>query len=106
MILFMLLMAPVFKTFYTIYTYAAFSTRFALISVYFLIGFTSFGPHMLVGLMSREVFPKAPATAGSFTKGIAQLGGIFAGYPTSLLVNHYNWDGCIRIWYFVSSLYS
>lgn len=71
--------------------------RPVLTALYFVFGFASFGPHMLVGLTAREVFPQAQATAGSFTKSIAQVGGTMAGYPLSL-VSAYGWTYVSVAW--------
>lgn len=71
-----------------------------LAGIYFCFGLFSFGPHVLVGLTAREVFPKAPSTAGSFAKSVAQVGGTAAGYPLSLVVNSYGWDYVTTVWTF------
>lgn len=55
------------------------------------LGFGSFGPHVLVGLIARELFPEAPSTAGSFAKSLAQVGGSLAGVPVSLLAERAGW---------------
>jgi OPA family sugar phosphate sensor protein UhpC-like MFS transporter len=98
MVLFMVLLAPVLAAIAWMPIPDTLSPRVVLSVLYFLFGFTSFGPHMLVGLTAREVFPQAPATAGAFTKGVAQVGGTFAGYPTSLLVGSYGWLYCVGFW--------
>ncbi len=78
--------------------------RAGLAGLYFLFGFFSFGPHMLVGLTAREVFPQAPATAGSFTKSLAQVGGTLAGYPLSLVASHMGWASVATTWVWCSLL--
>lgn len=65
---------------------------YSLVSIYFIIGFFSFGPHMLIGLLSTELFPKSPSTAGSLTKMMGQVGASAAGYPLSWLVKIYTWE--------------
>ncbi len=72
--------------------------RAGLAGLYFLFGFFSFGPHMLVGLTAREVFPQAPSTAGSFTKSLAQVGGTLAGYPLSLVASNMGWASVAMTW--------
>jgi len=61
--------------------------------VYGMFGFVSFGPHMLVGLLARELYPEAPSTAGSYCKFIGQLGGTLAGLPLSLVASSsFGWN--------------
>jgi sugar phosphate permease len=73
-------------------------THFVLPILYFYFGFMSFVPHMMIGLYSREIFPLLPSTAASFIKLIAQIGAGFAGYPTSLIVSQYGWEGVGICW--------
>jgi sugar phosphate permease len=42
-------------------------------AAYFVLGCGSFGPHILVGLVARELYPAVPSTAGSFVKALAQV---------------------------------
>ena len=72
--------------------------RFGLSAFYFAFGFGSFGPHVLVGLMSRELFPRAPSTAGSFAKSLAQIGGSLAGVPVSILSERQGWNSVGGAW--------
>ena len=65
---------------------------------YFLFGFGSFGPHVLVGLLARELFPDASSTAGTFAKSIAQVGGALAGVPVSWIITSYGWNSVGRVW--------
>ena len=61
-----------------------------------LIGFFAFPVHVLLGLFSREVVPKAlGSSAGGFVKAIAQVGGAFAGLPLGLLQRSLGWEGVI-----------
>ena len=63
---------------------------------YVLIGFFAFPVHVLLGLFSREVVPKAlGSSAGGFVKAIAQVGGAFAGLPLGLLQRSLGWEGVI-----------
>eukprot|EP00466_Bigelowiella_natans_P006091 jgi/Bigna1/80906/fgenesh1_pg.75_\ len=54
--------------------------------LYWLIGFFSFAPHVLIGLFARELAPANASTAGGFVKAVGQMGGAFAGAPLSMLV--------------------
>lgn len=69
-----------------------------LTTLYFICGFGGFGPHMLVGLAAREIFPQAQSTAGAFTKSLGQMGGALAGYPLSQIVSYYGWDQVAYLW--------
>lgn len=66
-------------------------SSWALPACFAALGFGSFGPHVLVGLIARELFPDAPSTAGSFAKSLAQLGGSLAGVPVSVLAERMGW---------------
>lgn len=65
---------------------------------YMLFGFGAFGPHVMVGLLARELFPEASSTAGSFSKSLAQVGGALSGVPVSLIVERYGWASVGWIW--------
>lgn len=65
---------------------------------YLAFGFGSFGPHVLVGLLAREMFPKASSTAGTFAKSLAQVGGAVAGVPVSLISTKYGWSVVGSVW--------
>ena len=70
--------------------------------IYFMLGFFSFAPHMLIGLTARELTPrKLHSSAGCFAKAAGQLGGAFAGYPLTALAAHYGWGSVT--WAFVVS---
>ena len=77
---------------------AANSSFISLRAVFFAFGLVSFGPHMLIGLLAREIFPAAPSSAGSFVKGMGQLGGALAGVPTSALVAALGWNAAALAW--------
>ena len=66
--------------------------EFLLRAAFAAFGFGSFGPHVLVGLVARELFPEAPSTAGSFAKSLAQVGGSLAGVPVSILAERSGWE--------------
>jgi MFS transporter, OPA family, sugar phosphate sensor protein UhpC len=60
----------------------------------FLMGFTVFGPQMLVGMYASELCHKrAAATANGFVGWIAYLGAAFSGYPLGLLIDNAGWNG-------------
>jgi sugar phosphate permease len=65
---------------------------------YFIFGFGAFGPHVLVGLLARELFPTVSSTAGTFAKSLAQIGGAFSGVPVSLLVSSAGWGTVGYAW--------
>ncbi|KAH9261141.1 hypothetical protein BASA81_000845 [Batrachochytrium salamandrivorans] len=67
-------------------------------AAYLLFGFGSFGPHVLVGLLAREMFPRASSTAGTFAKSLAQVGGAIAGVPISLISTQYGWGAVGMVW--------
>jgi len=72
--------------------------RLSATALYAAFGFGSFGPHVLVGLMARELFPTAPSTAASFAKSLAQLGGSLAGVPVSMLAERHGWGSVAQAW--------
>ncbi len=60
----------------------------------FFIGFTVFGPQMMIGMAAAELsHKKAAATATGFTGWIGYFGGAFAGYPLGKLAQDFGWDG-------------
>jgi sugar phosphate permease len=65
---------------------------------YFAFGFGSFGPHVLVGLLARELFPAVSSTAGTFAKSLAQIGGALSGVPISMLAQNYGWSSAGSFW--------
>lgn len=60
----------------------------------FLLGFTVFGPQMLIGVAAAELSHKqAAATATGFIAFIAYLGAATAGYPLGRVIKDYQWEG-------------
>lgn len=60
----------------------------------FLLGFSIFGPQMLIGVAAAELgHKKAAATATGFIGFIAYLGAASAGYPLGKIVDQYGWEG-------------
>lgn len=60
----------------------------------FFIGFSIFGPQMLIGVAAAELsHKKAAATATGFTGTFAYLGSAFAGYPLSTVIQSSGWNG-------------
>jgi MFS transporter, OPA family, sugar phosphate sensor protein UhpC len=65
---------------------------------FFLLGCFSFTPHVLLGLMARElVSPKAQTTSASVEKFMANLGGAMAGSPLGYVVQTYGWGGGLQV---------
>ncbi len=60
----------------------------------FMIGFSIFGPQMLIGVAAAELsHKKASATANGFVGWIAYLGAATAGYPLGKLTEVLGWEG-------------
>ena len=63
-----------------------------LFVLFLAIGFFSFPPHMLTGLVARELSPtNMRSAAGCVAKGAAQIGAVFAGWPLQRLSSEYGW---------------
>jgi OPA family sugar phosphate sensor protein UhpC-like MFS transporter len=64
--------------------------------IYCLFGFTSFAPHVLNGLASREfTAPNVQSSAGGFAKALGQLGGAMAGAPLGFAIDNYGFSTMI-----------
>lgn len=60
----------------------------------FLLGFTIFGPQMLIGVAAAELsHKKAAATATGFIGWLAYIGAAVAGYPLGSITQNYGWSG-------------
>lgn len=60
----------------------------------FLLGFSIFGPQMLIGVHAAELAHKqAASTATGFVGWIAYIGAASAGYPLGVITQAYGWDG-------------
>ncbi|MCB1111407.1 MAG: MFS transporter [Chlamydiales bacterium] len=60
----------------------------------FLLGFSIFGPQMLIGVHAAEVsHKKAAATATGFVGWMAYMGAAVAGYPLGKIAQDYGWNG-------------
>ncbi|MCB1113734.1 MAG: MFS transporter [Chlamydiia bacterium] len=60
----------------------------------FIIGFTVFGPQMMIGMHAAELCPKnAAATATGFVGTFAYLGSAIAGYPLGVVTQIWGWEG-------------
>lgn len=60
----------------------------------FLLGFTIFGPQMMIGIACAELATKkAAATATGFAGYFAYLGAAVAGYPLGKVTQDWGWDG-------------
>jgi MFS transporter, OPA family, sugar phosphate sensor protein UhpC len=63
-----------------------------LTGLYAAVGFLAFAPHVLNGLMTRELAPDgAGATAAGFSKSVGQVGAACAGYPVGLAAVRFGW---------------
>ncbi len=60
----------------------------------FLIGFTVFGPQMLIGVAAAELSHKnAAATSTGFIGWFAYAGSAIAGYPLGRIAEDFGWEG-------------
>ena len=60
----------------------------------FFVGFTVFGPQMMIGMAAAELsHKKAAATATGFAGWFGYVGGAVAGYPLGKLAQDYGWNG-------------
>lgn len=60
----------------------------------FLMGFTVFGPQMLIGIAASELCHKrSAATANGFVGWIAYIGAAVAGWPMGLVIDNAGWSG-------------
>lgn len=64
----------------------------------FLMGFTIFGPQMLMGVYASELcHKKAAATANGFIGWIAYLGAAVSGYPMGVAIDYLGWSGAFAV---------
>ncbi len=62
--------------------------------VMFCIGFTIFGPQMMIGLAAAELsHKKAAASSTGFVGFFAYIGAAFAGYPLGSITQSLGWEG-------------
>lgn len=60
----------------------------------FFIGFSIFGPQMMIGLAAAELsHKKAAASSTGFVGLFAYLGAAFAGYPVGTITQYWEWNG-------------
>lgn len=60
----------------------------------FFMGFSVFGPQMLIGMCASEICNKrAAATANGFVGWIAYIGAAVSGYPLGLIIDFAGWNG-------------
>ncbi len=58
------------------------------------LGFTIYGPHMLIGLCGAELVPKAAVGASQGFLGlVAYIGAANAGIPLAYVLKHFGWNG-------------
>ena len=63
-------------------------------AILFSLGFTVFGPQMLIGMAAAELsHKKAAGTATGFVGGVAYLGAATAGYPLGKITEVWGWWG-------------
>jgi OPA family sugar phosphate sensor protein UhpC-like MFS transporter len=66
--------------------------------LFFLIGFSIFGPQMLIGMAAAELAKKRNAGASTgFIGFIAYLGAASAGYPMGYLLQQYGWNSFFNV---------
>lgn len=64
----------------------------------FMMGFSVFGPQMLVGMCASELCDKkAAATANGFVGWIAYVGAAVAGYPIGFVIDRAGWSGAFVV---------
>lgn len=72
----------------------------------FLMGFTVFGPQMLIGICASELcHKKAAATANGFVGWVAYIGAAVSGYPMGLVIDHAGWSGAFVVLFGCSLLF-
>jgi len=91
----------------TIFTLAVAGAVAILISEYkhdfqypafFMLGFSSFAPHVLIGLAARELVPPhQSSTAGGLVTMVSRAGGVFAAAPLATLQKQYQWSGVLTL---------
>lgn len=60
----------------------------------FMLGFTIFGPQMLIGVAAAELsHKKAAATSTGFVGWMAYIGAACAGFPLAKITEDFGWDG-------------
>lgn len=60
----------------------------------FVIGFTVFGPQMMIGMAAAELSHKqAASTSTGFVGTFAYIGAAIAGYPLGKVTQDYGWEG-------------
>jgi OPA family sugar phosphate sensor protein UhpC-like MFS transporter len=64
----------------------------------FCIGFSVFGPQMMIGMAAAELsHKKAAATATGFAGWIGYFGGAFAGGPLGKITQDWGWEGFLWV---------
>lgn len=64
----------------------------------FLMGFTIFGPQMLIGIFASEIADKkSAATANGFVGWIAYLGAALSGFPLGSVIDRHGWNGAFTV---------
>lgn len=67
----------------------------------FALGFSIFGPQLLIGVAAAELtHKKAAATATGFIAIGAYTGAALTGYPLGLVIDNWGWEGCFVVLFF------
>ena len=70
------------------------TSKLALGTVFFLIGFFIFGPQMLTGMAAAEVCHKEYAgTATGFVGLFGYMGAALTGLPLAMIIESASWNG-------------
>ncbi|MCX8189214.1 MAG: MFS transporter [Nitrososphaeria archaeon] len=87
--------------------YATFLSLNFVIFLLFLIGFSLYGPHVIMSTVVPMEFNKAygGASVAGFIDGLGYLGLMFADSFTGWLIEVYDWNGAI-IFCFISSMFA
>lgn len=68
--------------------------RYIMSALFFLMGFFIFGPQFLIAMAAAENSHKhASAASTGFVSLFAYMGAAVAGYPLSLIIEHFKWNG-------------
>jgi MFS transporter, OPA family, sugar phosphate sensor protein UhpC len=60
----------------------------------FFVGFSIFGPQLLIGMAATELSPKeAAATSNGFVGCFASMGAVVSGYPLGKIAQELGWEG-------------
>lgn len=64
----------------------------------FLLGFSVFGPQMMIGMFAAELaFKKAVSSSSGFVGTFAYMGAAVAGYPLGKITQEFGWEGYFMV---------